>query len=120
MARSPFDKNYGQLSLGYSQRHDWGLSLRIRPRDWFRTFWSHPEADVIWYCVGPFAFYTTGRWHDRRAVRQFLWSKYYKTTTKEGAHVVAVALNLQRQYPNLSGPELIRLAYWGASGSTED
>ena len=55
-----------------------------------------------------------------RAVRQFLWSKYYKTTTKEGAHVVAVALNLQRQYPNLSGPELIRLAYWGASGSTED
>lgn len=61
MKRSPFEVNYGLLYVGYVNKVDWGLYLRIRPRDWLRIFWSHPEADAIWYDVGPFAFFRIGR-----------------------------------------------------------
>lgn len=50
-------------------------------------------------------------------VRAYLWDKMARTTTKEGAGVVSDAMRLQRKYPDLSGPELIRLAYWGTSGT---
>ena len=61
MSRSPFEKNYGLLSVFYNRKIDLGLYLRIRLRDWVRTFWAHPEADVIWYDIGPFAFFREGR-----------------------------------------------------------
>lgn len=61
MTRTPFEKNYNLLHVFYSKTIDWGLHLRLKPRDWIRTFWDHPEADVIWYSVGPFSFYTEGR-----------------------------------------------------------
>lgn len=57
MTRSPFEVNYGLLSVFYIKKLGFGLYLRIRPRDWLRTFWNHPEADVLWYDVGPFAFF---------------------------------------------------------------
>ena len=58
--RTPFEINFRLLFVFYSQRLDFGLYLRISPKDWLRTFWSHPEADAIWYDVGPFAFFKTG------------------------------------------------------------
>lgn len=58
--RTPFQKNYGLRLVFFSHRINWGLYIRLRPKDWLRTFWGHPEADVIWYEVGPFAFFTTG------------------------------------------------------------
>lgn len=57
---SPFEQNYRLRRVFYSEWLDWGLYIRVRPRDWLRTFWGHPEADVIWYDVGPFAFFTAG------------------------------------------------------------
>ena len=61
---SPFEQNYGLWFVFYIELLNWGLYFRIRPRDWFRTFWGHPEADVIWYDVGPFAFFTTEKYDD--------------------------------------------------------
>jgi hypothetical protein len=57
--RSPFEKNYGLLFVFYSRKLDLGLYLRA-PRHWFRSFWGHAEADVIWYSFGPLDFYRVG------------------------------------------------------------
>jgi hypothetical protein len=54
---STFERNYGLRLIFYSELIDFGLYLRVRPRDWLRTFWGHYEADAIWYNVGPFAFF---------------------------------------------------------------
>lgn len=56
----------------------------------------------------------------RNPVRKYLWRKLLQTETRDGTSTVLEALDLQRLYPDLSGPELIRLAYWGASGSAVD
>lgn len=61
MRLSPFEKNFRMKSVFYNERADFGLYIRYNPKDWLRTFWSHPEADAIWYDVGPFAFFRTGR-----------------------------------------------------------
>lgn len=37
----------------------------------------------------------------------------------EAYKIVLEAHYIRHQYPDLSGPELIRLVYWGASGSIE-
>lgn len=58
---SPFEKNYRLKHIWYSHKLDWGLYVRLNFRHWFKCFWGHPEADVIWYDVGPLAFYTSGR-----------------------------------------------------------
>lgn len=39
--------------------------------------------------------------------------------TAEGRQVLGEAQRLRHQHPGLSGPELVRLAYWGASGTQE-
>jgi hypothetical protein len=57
MKRTPFEKNYNLLSVFYIKKLRWGLYLHLKPRDWLRIFWRHPEADVLWYDIGPFAFY---------------------------------------------------------------
>lgn len=38
-------------------------------------------------------------------------------TTTEGWNTLLEAKWLRHQYPDLSGPELVRLVYWGASGA---
>jgi hypothetical protein len=38
---------------------------------------------------------------------------------KEAFGIVSEAYRVRHRYPGLSGPELVRLVYWGASGSTE-
>jgi hypothetical protein len=58
--RTPFERNFNLKSVFYNKRLDLGLFFRTRPKDWLKTFWSHPEADVIWYDVGPFAFFRMG------------------------------------------------------------
>lgn len=39
---------------------------------------------------------------------------------KEAWRIVQEAYFVRHRYPELSGPELVRLVYWGASGSVED
>jgi hypothetical protein len=58
---TPFEKNYGVKLVFYNKRLDWGLFLKLNPIRWFQIFWGHPEADVIWYDVGPVSFFTCGR-----------------------------------------------------------
>ena len=36
--------------------------------------------------------------------------------TEEGRKTILEAKSIRHAYPNLSGPELVRLVYWGASG----
>lgn len=60
MARTPFEINYNLLYVGYSKKLDVGLYFRTTPKHWLRTFWNHPEADVLWYDIGPFAFFKRG------------------------------------------------------------
>jgi hypothetical protein len=58
--RTPFEKNYNLKFIFFNKKWDLGLYLRLRPKAWLRTFWGHPEADVIWYGIGPFDFFRTG------------------------------------------------------------
>lgn len=44
-----------------------------------------------------------------------LWTRQAETV--EGNRVLNEARDLARKYPNLSDGELIRLAYWGVSGT---
>lgn len=39
--------------------------------------------------------------------------------TAEGRYILRGAQSLAARYPGLSGPELVRLAYWAASGTQE-
>lgn len=52
---TPFEKNYNMKHLFYSSRINLGLYFKLSR--WLSFFWHHPEADVFWYDVGPFAFY---------------------------------------------------------------
>lgn len=54
-----------------------------------------------------------------RATRKELWRKFHSTTTRDGSRTVSQALALQPKYPDLSSGELVRLAYWGASGARD-
>jgi len=55
--RTPFEINFHLLHVFYSKRLKFGLYLKTRPNSWLRFLWDHPEADVLWYDVGPFAFF---------------------------------------------------------------
>lgn len=59
--RTPFEKRYGYKFLFYNETIDFGLYLRLRPSRWMKVFWGHPEADAIWFIIGPFAFFTAGK-----------------------------------------------------------
>ncbi len=60
MKLTPFEKNYGLKHVFYNKTIDLGLYIKLRPRSWFRVCWAHPEADVLWYDIGPLAFYASG------------------------------------------------------------
>ena len=45
--------------------------------------------------------------------------KRERPNTREGWYVLAEAERIRHQYPDLSGPELVRLVYWGASGTPQ-
>jgi hypothetical protein len=43
--------------------------------------------------------------------------KLLEAENKEARELVLEAYALRHNHPNLSGPELLRLAYWGAAGT---
>lgn len=50
--------------------------------------------------------------------------EYFKHKLREdmsldSRRIVRKAQSVRHQFPSLSGPELVRLVYWGASGSAE-
>ena len=45
--------------------------------------------------------------------------KFNERLDQDAHRILCEAQSLRHQYPGLSGPELVRLVYWGASGSTE-
>lgn len=45
--------------------------------------------------------------------------RYERPHTKEGWDALLEAKSIRHKYPDLSGPELVRLAYWGTSGTPE-
>jgi hypothetical protein len=45
--------------------------------------------------------------------------KFGEPMGREAFGIVSEAYGIRHQYPALSGPELVRLVYWGASGSSE-
>jgi len=45
--------------------------------------------------------------------------RYERPETKEGWNALLEAKWISHKYPDLSGPELVRLVYWGASGVSE-
>ena len=85
--RTPFEKNWRLLSLFWTERLDLGLMLRVSPRDWLRTFWSHPEADAIWYMIGPFAFYELGIYTRRLDMFKIDFSHAFKDIAEVGVLV---------------------------------
>lgn len=50
---------------------------------------------------------------------RYLWQLLWRCETREGRAIVseAMVLALDPRYRDLSAGELIRLVYWGASGS---
>lgn len=46
-------------------------------------------------------------------------AKFNERMGPEAHRIVFEAQSLHHQYPDLSGPELVRLVYWGTSGSTD-
>lgn len=51
--------------------------------------------------------------------KRFLLRKLGQCTTRSGKFIVLDAMALSFIHRDLSGPELIRLAYWGVSGERE-
>jgi hypothetical protein len=43
--------------------------------------------------------------------------KFRQPMGVEAHRIVCEAYSIRHQYPDLDGPELVRLVYWGASGS---
>lgn len=58
------------------------------------------------------------RKHQADEYFRYKW-KHERPETKEGWNILMEAQRIRHQYPELSGPELVRLVYWGASGSPE-
>jgi hypothetical protein len=50
---------------------------------------------------------------------EYFKAKFMEQMGAEARAVVFKARSIRHKYPNLSGPELVRLVYWGASGSAE-
>jgi hypothetical protein len=45
--------------------------------------------------------------------------KFRSQLTAEEHNIVFDAYSIRHQYPDLSGPELVRLVYWGTSGTPQ-
>jgi hypothetical protein len=48
---------------------------------------------------------------------EYFRQKFRERLTLESHRVVFTARKIRHQHPDLSGPELVRLVYWGASGA---
>lgn len=46
--------------------------------------------------------------------------KFREPMSSEARNIVFDAHSIRHKYPELSGPELVRLVYWGASGVKPD
>lgn len=51
---------------------------------------------------------------------EYFRAKFKEPMSREAHDILFEAQSIRHQYPNLSGPELVRLVYWGASGTKED
>jgi len=51
---------------------------------------------------------------------EYFRSKFRDCMSREAHAIVFEARSIRHSYPELSGPELVRLVYWGASGSAID
>ena len=50
---------------------------------------------------------------------EYFRAKFQQPMGREAFAIVAEAWSNRHKYPDLSGPELVRLVYWGASGASE-
>ncbi|QIG70757.1 hypothetical protein EVB91_206 [Rhizobium phage RHph_I1_18] len=50
---------------------------------------------------------------------EYFKAKFRERMGREAFRIVYAARSIRHQYPDLSGPELVRLVYWGASGAKE-
>jgi hypothetical protein len=50
---------------------------------------------------------------------EYFRHKLRERMSAESSKIVWEARSIRHQYPDLSGPELVRLVYWGASGTPE-
>jgi hypothetical protein len=50
---------------------------------------------------------------------QYFAGKFRESMGREAHATVCTAFALRHQYPDLSGPELVRLVYWGGSGAAQ-
>ena len=55
----------------------------------------------------------------RHPADEYFKAKFHEPMGREAHAIVFEAHTLRHRYPDLSGPELVRLVYWGASGSVE-
>lgn len=59
-------------------------------------------------------------WPFRRKAHQadeYFRAKFRERMGDDAYKIVFEARHIRHQYPELSGPELVRLVYWGASGA---
>lgn len=54
-----------------------------------------------------------------KGAKRYLFRKLGGCTTRSGKFIVLEAIALSFRYRDLSGPELIRLVYWGTSGEPQ-
>jgi hypothetical protein len=50
---------------------------------------------------------------------EYFRRKFKEPMGREAFKILYEARSIRHQYPDLSGPELVRLVYWGASGARE-
>lgn len=55
----------------------------------------------------------------RHQADEYFKNKFREPMGREAHATVFTARSIRHRHPDLSGPELVRLVYWGASGSAE-
>ncbi len=62
------------------------------------------------------------RWFKRRRHKsdEYFKAKFREPMSSDAFNILNEACHIRHEYPDLSGPELVRLVYWGASGSKGD
>ena len=55
----------------------------------------------------------------RHKADAYFKAKQEEWLSREALDIIFEAKRIRHRYPELSGPELVRLVYWGASGSAE-
>ena len=53
----------------------------------------------------------------RHRADEYFKEKFRQPLGREAHSILFEARHIRHQYPDLDGPELVRLVYWGASGS---